>query len=180
MRQSRNGCRPGAKNTRAEYPRDCLQVYRRSKRSREWLTKQATSGKRFDPMEPWRGVRDVYLDAWAKTMVDMVNSEAYAQANGAMLDTYLTVSTPFREAIEKAMLKTLEQLAMPSRADIVSIAERMTNIEMRLDDMDAKLDEIRNGWLRSRRRRRARNLQRAPQAAQERRPRPNQRRRGKK
>ena len=99
-------------------------------------------GKRFDPREPWRGMRDVYLDAWAKTMVEMVNSEAYAQANGAMLDTYLSVSTPFREAIEKAMLKTLEQLAMPSRADIVSIAERMTNIEMRLDDMDAKLDNI--------------------------------------
>jgi hypothetical protein len=75
------------------------------------------NGKRFDPMEPWRGVRDIYMDAWAKTMVDMVNSEAYAQASGAMLDSYLTVSTPFREAIEKAMLKTLEQLAMPSRAD---------------------------------------------------------------
>jgi hypothetical protein len=59
-----------------------------------------------------------------------------------MLDSYLTVSTPFREAIEKSMLKTLEQLAMPSRADIVSIAERMTNIEMRLDDMDAKLDNV--------------------------------------
>ena len=73
-------------------------------------------------------------------MVEMVNTEAYAQATGAMLDTYLTVSAPFREAVEKAMLKTLEQLAMPSRADVVSIAERMTNIEMRLDDMDAKLD----------------------------------------
>jgi hypothetical protein len=99
-------------------------------------------GKRFDPMEPWRGVRDVYLDAWAKSMVDMVNSEAYAQATGTMLDTYLSVSAPFREAIEKAMLKALEQLAMPSRADVVSIAERMTNIEMRLDDMDAKLDRL--------------------------------------
>ena len=98
--------------------------------------------KRFDPMEPWRGMRDVYMDAWAKTMVDMVNSEVYAQATGSMLDTYLAVSSPFREAIEKAMLKTLEQLAMPSRADIVSIAERMTNIEMRLDDLDAKLDNI--------------------------------------
>jgi len=99
-------------------------------------------GKRFDPMEPWRGVRDIYMDAWGKTMVDMVNTEAYAQATGAMLDTYLTVSTPFREALEKAMVKTLEQLAMPSRADVVSIAERMTNIEMRLDDLDAKLDNI--------------------------------------
>ena len=99
-------------------------------------------GKGLDPMEPWRGVRDIYMGAWGKTMVDMVNTEAYAQATGAMLDTYLTMSAPFREAVEKAMLKTLEQLAMPSRADVVSIAERMTNIEMRLDDLDAKLDNI--------------------------------------
>jgi hypothetical protein len=100
----------------------------------------SNKGKGFDPMEPFRGVRDVYLDAWSKTMVEMVNSDAYAQATGAMLDSYLTVSAPFRETVEKAMLKTLEQLAMPSRADIISIAERMTNIEMRLDDLDAKLD----------------------------------------
>jgi len=103
---------------------------------------ESKSSKPFDPMEPWRGMRDAYLEAWSKSMVEMVNTEAYAQATGAMLDTYLTVSTPFREAVEKAMLKTLEQLAMPSRADIVSIAERMTHIEMRLDDLDAKLDEM--------------------------------------
>jgi hypothetical protein len=103
---------------------------------------QTRDGKRFDPMEPWREMRDIYMDAWGKTMVDMVNTEAYAQATGTMLDTYLTVSTPFREAVEKAMLKTLEGLAMPSRADVVSLGERMTNIEMRLDDLDAKLDNI--------------------------------------
>jgi len=40
------------------------------------------------------------------------------------------------------MLHVLEQLSMPSRADFVSLAERATNIEMRLDDMDAKLDRI--------------------------------------
>jgi hypothetical protein len=38
-------------------------------------------------MEPWREMRDVYMNAWGKTMVDMVNTEAYAQATGAMLDT---------------------------------------------------------------------------------------------
>jgi len=107
------------------------------------MADEAGNNKRFDPMEPWRGMRDAYLDVWAKSMVDMVHSEAYAQATGSMLDTYLTVSAPFREAVEKAMLKTLEQLAMPTRADVVSIAERMTNIEMRLDDLDIKLDEMK-------------------------------------
>lgn len=40
------------------------------------------------------------------------------------------------------MLQTLQHLSMPSRADFISLAERATNIEMRLDDMDAKLDRI--------------------------------------
>jgi hypothetical protein len=107
------------------------------------MAEETKNGSRpFDPMEPFRGMRDAYTDAWAKTMVEMVNSEAYAEATGSMLDTYLTVSAPFREAVEKAMLKTLEQLAMPSRADITSLAERMTHIELKLDDLDAKLDEL--------------------------------------
>ena len=107
------------------------------------MADEAKNGARpFDPMEPFRGMRDAYMDIWAKSMVDMVNSEAYAQATGTMLDTYLTVSAPFREAVEKAMVKTLEQMAMPSRADITSLAERMTHIELRLDDLDAKLDEF--------------------------------------
>jgi hypothetical protein len=100
------------------------------------------NGKPFDPMDPWRSMRDTYLDVWAKSMVEAVNSDAYAQASGAILDSYLTTSSPFREAVEKTMLKVLEQMSMPSRADFVSLAERMTNVEMRLDDMDAKLDRI--------------------------------------
>src|SRR6516164_8546912 len=103
---------------------------------------KASKGKPFDPIDPWRGMRDAYMDVWAKTMVEAVNSEAYAQASGAILDSYLTASSPFREAVEKTMLKVLEQMSMPSRADVVSLAERMTNVEMRIDDMDAKLDRI--------------------------------------
>lgn len=103
---------------------------------------KAQNGKPFDPVDPWRSMRDTYLDVWAKSMVEAVNSEAYAQASGAILDSYLTASSPFREAVEKTMLKVLEQMSMPSRADVGSLAERMTNVEMRLDDMDAKLDRI--------------------------------------
>ena len=100
------------------------------------------SGTPFDPMGAFRQMRDAYLDVWAKTMVDTVNTEAYAKATGSMLDAYLAVSSPFREAVEKAMQQALQQLSMPSRADFVGLAERLTNVEMRLDDMDAKLDRI--------------------------------------
>jgi hypothetical protein len=103
---------------------------------------QATNGKPSDPMDAFREIRDTYLDAWAKAMVETVNTDAYAKTTGTVLDTYLSASSPFREAVEKAMLRVLEQLSMPSRADFVSLANRVTNIEMRLDDMDAKLDRI--------------------------------------
>src|SRR5580700_1592821 len=103
---------------------------------------QAANGKPPDPMDAFRDMRDTYLDAWAKVMVETVNTEAYARTSGTVLDTYLSASSPFRDAVEKAMLRVLEQLSMPSRADFISLADRATNIEMRLDDMDAKLDQI--------------------------------------
>ena len=99
-------------------------------------------GKKFDPADQFRGVREAYMDVWAKAMGEMVNTEAYAQQSGAMLDAYLTVSQPFKASLEKAMVNALQQLSMPTRPDFVSLAERLTNIEMRLDDMDSKLDRI--------------------------------------
>jgi polyhydroxyalkanoate synthesis regulator phasin len=83
----------------------------------------------------------------AKTMVETVNSEAYAKASGAMLDATLTMSAPLREGQEKSMLQVLQQLSLPSKQDIVALAERFTNLEIRLDDMDAKLDRILAGVL---------------------------------
>lgn len=103
---------------------------------------QPADGKPFDPMEAWRSMRDTYLDSWAKTMMETVNTEGYAKATGNMLDAYLALSTPFRESLEKLMLQTLQQLSMPTRADFVSLAERMNNLEMRIDDIDAKIDRI--------------------------------------
>jgi hypothetical protein len=103
---------------------------------------QTANGKPPDPMDAFRDMRNTYLEAWAKAMVETVNTDAYAKTTGMVLDTYLSASSPFREAVEKTMLRVLEQLSMPSRADFVALADRAINIEMRLDDMDAKLDRI--------------------------------------
>ena len=104
-------------------------------------TKEENS-KPFDPFEPFRGMRDAYLDAMSKTMIDAVNTEGYAQATGAMLDYCLTASSPFREALEKSMAQALQQLSLPSRQEVAVLAGRFTNVEMRLDDLDAKVDRL--------------------------------------
>jgi hypothetical protein len=96
----------------------------------------------FDPTGMFKSMRDANMEAWSKMMIELVNTKAYAQATAMMLDTWLSSSTPFRQAIETATSQVLVNLNMPTRADIISLAERLTNIEMRLDDMEAKWDEF--------------------------------------
>lgn len=96
----------------------------------------------FDPLSFWRTTQNASLDAWSKAMIELVNTDAYADATGRMLDAYLAVSVPMRKAVEQAMTQALGQINMPTRAEVLSISERMTNIEMRLDDLDARFDEI--------------------------------------
>jgi hypothetical protein len=95
-----------------------------------------------DPFEAFRGMRDTYLDAMSKVMINAVNSEEYAKATGAMLNSSLMASAPFREALEKATAAAMQHASMPSRQEVAALAGRFTNIEMRLDDMEAKLDRI--------------------------------------
>ncbi len=95
----------------------------------------------FDPTGVFKEMRDTSLDGWAKMVVQLVNTEAYAEATGSMLDAWLSSSGPFRKVIENSMAQSLANLNLPSRDDITRLADRMTNIEMRLDNLDAALDE---------------------------------------
>jgi hypothetical protein len=95
----------------------------------------------FDPTGMLKGLRDANLDAWSKMMIDLVNTDAYARATGTMLDAWLANSAPFREALQLALTQVLTKVNLPTRAEVTGLAERLTNIEMRLDDLDAKLDE---------------------------------------
>ena len=97
----------------------------------------------FDPTGVLKTIRDANMDAWSKMMIELVNTDAYARGTGEMLDAWLSNSAPFRKAIEAALTRALGNLNMPSRAEVIGLAERLTNIEMRLDDLDAKLEDSR-------------------------------------
>lgn len=95
-----------------------------------------------DPIGNLRSMRDATLDAWAKAMVEAVNTESFARALGAYLDTTLAASAPLQRAVDQQMKLALARLSLPSREDVTTLAKRMTTIEMRLDDMDVKLDQL--------------------------------------
>ncbi|HMQ29255.1 MAG TPA: hypothetical protein PKD53_00945 [Chloroflexaceae bacterium] len=107
------------------------------------MSQNPTDG--FDPNDPfgtWRTIRDANLDAWAKSMTSLVNTEAFAKAIGMQLDTMLAASAPMKQVVQQYMETYLAQVNMPSRGEVVSLAQRLTNIELRLDDMQAALDEL--------------------------------------
>jgi hypothetical protein len=75
-------------------------------------------------------------------MVELVNTEAYAQANGAVLDQYLTMSQPFRQVLEKSMAQALTAGNLPTRDEVISLAERLTSVQFLLDDLDARVERL--------------------------------------
>lgn len=95
----------------------------------------------FDPFAPWKQAQETGMKSWAKMMSEAVASEDFAQTMGQYLDGYLQASAPMRHQIEAAMEKYLQQMNMPSRNEVASLGERLTHLEMRLDDLEAKVDE---------------------------------------
>jgi uncharacterized protein YPO0396 len=95
----------------------------------------------LDPFGTLRTMRDANLDAWSKMMIELVNSDAYSQMMSKWADAYFTVSQPFQQLLNTTMTRVLTQLNMSTREDVTRLAERLTNIETLLDDLDARFDE---------------------------------------
>lgn len=94
--------------------------------------------KMLDPFGFWKTYRESTLDAWSKLMIDTVNSEDYAKFTGAFLDQYLSMTQPMQDAVQRYMVFSLAYFNMPTREEVLSIAERLVHIETRLDDLDAE------------------------------------------
>ncbi len=91
----------------------------------------------FDPFATWRP----FQETWAKTMGETVASEEFAKAMGQYIDNYMETAGPMRQQMEKAVERYFQQINLPTRSEVTGLAERLTNIEMRVDDLDSKLDE---------------------------------------
>lgn len=95
----------------------------------------------FDPFGMMKQMRDTGMENWAKSMTEYVNSDTFTAAQAETLNAWLATSTPFRKLLEDTLSKSMQALHLPSTDDLARLADRLTNIEMRLDDMDAKLDQ---------------------------------------
>ncbi|MCA9991048.1 MAG: hypothetical protein KDE29_08585 [Anaerolineales bacterium] len=94
-----------------------------------------------DPFAPVIQISDLMMQSWADVLSQTVTSPAFAKSMGEQMQGFLEGTKLVRQQMQAAMEQSLQQLNVPSREQIVSLAERLTHVEMRVDDIDAKVDE---------------------------------------
>jgi hypothetical protein len=96
-------------------------------------------------LEKLREIRDSAMENMAKATLAWTSSDAYQAMNAAVSKPALLTAAVFRKASDAAMTDLLAALNLPSRTDVLSLSQRLTRIEMALDDLGAGLDEVRRG-----------------------------------
>jgi polyhydroxyalkanoate synthesis regulator phasin len=95
-----------------------------------------------DPFSQMVEFYDDWSKTWAGAMSEMVSSKSFADSMAQQLEGSLSAIGLIRRQMGELMEQSLQQMSLPTRKGILNLAERMTNIEMRLDDMEAKLDKV--------------------------------------
>ena len=95
-----------------------------------------------DPFASMVQFYDTWAKSWADVMSQTVASKGFAESMGRQLEGSLDALTLARRQVGELMEQYLRQLNLPTRKEVISIAERLTKIEMAMDDLDAKVDEV--------------------------------------
>lgn len=95
-----------------------------------------------DPLSQMFQFYDDWTKTWAGAMSEAVASKSFADSMAQQLEGSLSVMGLMRRQIGELMEQSLQHMNLPTRKDVLGLAERLINIEMRLDDLEAKLDQL--------------------------------------
>jgi polyhydroxyalkanoic acid synthase PhaR subunit len=96
----------------------------------------------FEPFAQMIQFYDAMSKTWSKAMSEAVASESFAKSMGEQLEGSLDTLSLIQNQMGAITEKYLEQMNLPTRKDLISLGERLTRIEMVIDDLDSKLDEV--------------------------------------
>lgn len=106
------------------------------------MTEEEAKRQAVDPFGQMIEFYDTWTKSWTKAMTEVVANRSFAETLGEQVQTNLEALSVMRSQVDEAMQHYLEQINLPSRQEVVGLAERLTRIEMALDDVDAKLDDV--------------------------------------
>jgi hypothetical protein len=103
---------------------------------------EESRASQIDPFKEWVRFWEGWTKAWSDPMSDAVTSKGFAESMGQQLEGALEATAMMRQQMGGVMQQVLQQMSLPTRQDVVRLAERLTHMEMRLDDLDASIGEI--------------------------------------
>jgi hypothetical protein len=106
------------------------------------MSQENPESKQTDPMSGMMQFYEQWTQAWANTMNETVSNPRFAETMAQQTEGSLEFWALVRRQVGEAMEQYLQQMSLPTQSEVVSLAERLTTIEMRMDDIDAKLDEV--------------------------------------
>ena len=106
------------------------------------MSEEKSEKSQADPMASMMQFYEQWTKTWANSMSETVASPRFAETMAKQTEGSLEFWSLVRRQVGEAMEQYLQQMGLPTQGEVVSLAERLTTIEMRLDDVDAKLDEV--------------------------------------
>jgi hypothetical protein len=108
--------------------------------------KEKTSGDQnseaeFDPADMMIQFYDNWTKTWANAMSEATTSKSFAESMGQQMESSLDTLALIRRQVNEFMEQYLQQMSLPTRKEVIGLAERLTKIEMDLDDLDNKMEE---------------------------------------
>jgi hypothetical protein len=105
-------------------------------------TTESEESQVADPFAQMIHFYDNYAKSWSEAMSGAVASKGVAEAMGQQMEGSLEALTLWRKQMGTVFEQYLQQMSLPTKSQVVSLAERLTNVEMAIQDLDEKLDEL--------------------------------------
>ncbi len=103
------------------------------------MTKQRATNEgpeaQSDPFEVWREFYEANEAVWSKAAKETTSTEAFAEMQGRMLETFLS----FQKSARDAMNAQLATLNLPSRDDVARLGEIIVGLEEKIDRIEDRL-----------------------------------------
>ena len=91
-----------------------------------------------DPLAPWREL----VAQWEKNVNALANSTMATDEYSSSMHGAMAMSLKLQETMRDVMAAYLANANLPSRTEVLAIAERLSGVEARLDRMHALLERI--------------------------------------
>lgn len=82
--------------------------------------------------------QEIMMDGWSKATKQVVGSDSFAAASSSYMDWALS----WQKQMRSNTGQFLDSLEFPKRSDIARISKQVTAVEMRIADLEDRLDKM--------------------------------------